>query len=438
MRCAPRKFLTSPEVNPILKYLVAVTDHLASFSLMVGLIFSYLLRFKGRADRLIVWAGAAAGILGGGVVFGVRLFDPKGMNLPLMRFNRWAVVVIAAAASVAFLWIILSGALLRGRRGARWIDRAVLAALTFLSLTYLMPQIFQYTQEFVYFGESGLSTRALLRGIGFVLGLGVCLMLALSAFEVHRALGDGASVLFLSGSLLLFFLEYGVRAVAALQRLKVIGLSDFVFELMIFGDRFQNVFVFAQLALALLMLLYVFATHRRVVGEFRNKALLRKERARLRGCRRWSAGLFFWSAATVLIVVVLNYLDTKPPADLQPESYDLDGGVITIALDKVSDGHLHKFAYDTPGGYNVRFLVVKKPAGNAYGLGLDACEICGIAGYYERGDEDVVCRRCDVVMNKNTIGFRGGCNPIPFPYEVRDSKIYIDVKELERHEKRFK
>ena len=88
---------------------------------------------------------------------------------------------------------------------------------------------------------------------------------------------------------------------AALQRLKVIGLSDFVFELMIFGDRFQNVFVFAQLALALLMLLYVFATHRRVVGEFRNKALLRKERARLRGCRRWSAGLFFWSAASTTV-----------------------------------------------------------------------------------------------------------------------------------------
>ena len=49
----------------------------------------------------------------------------------------------------------------------------------------------------------------------------------------------------------------------------------------------------------------------------------------------------------------------------------------------------------------MRFLVVKKPAGNAYGLGLDACEICGIAGYYERGDEDVVCRRCDVVYLYN-------------------------------------
>ena len=58
--------------------------------------------------------------------------------------------------------------------------------------------------------------------------------------------------------------------------------------------------------------------------------------------------------------------------------------------------------------------------------------------YYERGEEEVVCRRCDVVMNKNTIGFHGGCNPIPFPYEIRESKIFIDVRDLERHEKRFK
>ena len=85
----------------------------------------------------------------------------------------------------------------------------------------------------------------------------------------------------------------------------------------------------------------------------------------------------------------------------------------------------------------MRFLVVKKPVGTAYGVGLDACEICGIAGYFERGD-DVVCRRCDVVMNKNTIGFKGGCNPIPFPYEVIEGRISIDVRELERHERRFR
>ena len=123
---------------------------------------------------------------------------------------------------------------------------------------------------------------------------------------------------------------------------------------------------------------------------------------------------------------------------MQPEEYALEDGIITIPLNQVDDGHLHKFSYHTTNGFDVRFLVVKKPVGGAYGVGLDACEICGIAGYYERGEEEVVCRRCDVVMNKNTIGFHGGCNPIPFPYEIRESKIFIDVRDLERHEKRFK
>lgn len=388
--------------------------------------------------RWIAGWGMAAGILLGGVVFGLRLFDPKGMNLPLMRFNRWMVVAIAAAALVALLWGTTAMLLRRG--SARWNQGEVLllAALTALSLTYVLPQVLQFTREFVYFGESGVSTKALLRGIGFALGVLVCLMLCLSAFRVHRSFGEGRALLFLNASVLILFLEYGVKAVAALQRLKVLGLSDFVFGIMIFGDRYRNVFLFAQLFLGLVMLAWAVGTHRRVTGEFRNRALVRKERARLRGVRRWSYGLFFWSAAAVFIVVVLHYLDTRPPAELQPEPYDLADGIITIGLDKVSDGHLHMFSYVTPNGFNVRFLAVKKPAGNAYGLGLDACEICGVAGYFERGDEEVVCRRCDVVMNKNTIGFHGGCNPIPFPYEIRDSKIYIDVKELERHEKRFR
>ncbi|MBR0070134.1 MAG: DUF2318 domain-containing protein, partial [Synergistaceae bacterium] len=232
--------------------------------------------------------------------------------------------------------------------------------------------------------------------------------------------------------------EYSASAVAALQRLKLIPLTDFVFKIMIWRGENPNAFLFAQLLLALVMLVFVIATHMKPEGTFPNKAMLRKEKARLRDCRRWSWSLCAWGVLAVFIVIVLHYYDTKPPAEVQPEPYELNDGMISIELTKVSDGHLHKFSYVTPGGYDVRFLVVKKPAGSAYGVGLDACDICGIAGYYERGNDEVVCRRCDVVMNKNTIGFKGGCNPVPFEYEVRSGKIFIDVKELEKHEKRFK
>ena len=95
-------------VSPILKYLVAVTDHLASLSFLTGLILSFVMRSREKIDRLIAWGGMAAGILLGFVVFGVRMYDPKGMNLPLTRFNRWVVVAIAVVAAAALLWALLS------------------------------------------------------------------------------------------------------------------------------------------------------------------------------------------------------------------------------------------------------------------------------------------------------------------------------------------
>ena len=110
---------------------------------------------------------------------------------------------------------------------------------------------------------------------------------------------------------------------------------------------------------------------------------------------------------------------------------------------------LHRFAYTTEpgvatetgytttGGVGVRFIVIKKPGASAYGIGLDACEICGETGYYER-DGQVVCKLCDVVMNINTIGFKGGCNPIPFEYSVEDGSIVVDPAELAQFEKTFK
>ncbi len=382
------------------------------------------------------------GFIAGCVVLGVRLYDPRGMNIALIWFNRWLIVWTAGLGTAATVLAITASFF---RKKFLWFaNLTALSALIFVSMMYLVPPVLQYTREFVYFGEAGISTNAMLRALGFTLGVCVCLLLTLSAYEVHRSLNTATQgYVFTIVSLMIYTLGFAVSSVAALQRLKILKISESfmgvsVFDVMIWRDANPNAFLFAQLALALVMLAFVIYTHLKPGHVYPNKALLRKEKARLRDCRRWSWSLCAWGALAVFIVVVLHYYDTKPPAEIQPEPYDISDGVISIELTKVSDGHLHKFSYVTPGGFDVRFLIVKKPAGTAYGVGLDACDICGPAGYYERGDDEVVCRRCDVVMNKNTIGFKGGCNPVPFEYEVRAGKIYIDVKELEKHERRFK
>ncbi|MBR0184686.1 MAG: DUF2318 domain-containing protein [Synergistaceae bacterium] len=423
------------EGRKILKYLVSVTDNLAAFAVVLGVIFSF-------SRRRFTVIASFLGIIAGGIIFGARVYDPRGMNLLLIWFNRWLVVWIAGIGTVSLIFVILTSIF---RKKFLWLAGVfALSALIFTSLMYILPPILQYTREFVYFGESGISTNAMLRALGFTLGILVCLLLTLSAYEVHQSLNTASQgYAFTIAALAVYVLEYSASSFASLQRLKVLKISQSlmgisVFDVMIWRDANPNAFLFAQLGLALAMLAFVIYTHLKPSRVFPNKALLRKERARLRDCRRWSWSLCVWGIMAVFIVIVLHYYDTKPPAEVQPEPYDIENGVISVELAKVSDGHLHKFSYVTPGGYDVRFLIVKKPAGTAYGVGLDACDICGIAGYYERGNDEVVCRRCDVVMNKNTIGFKGGCNPVPFDYEVRSGRIYIDVKALEEHEKRFK
>ena len=41
-------------------------------------------------------------------------------------------------------------------------------------------------------------------------------------------------------------------------------------------------------------------------------------------------------------------------------------------------------------------------------------------------------------MNKGTIGFPGGCNPVPIAYIIHDGNIKIKTADLEAEAHRFK
>ena len=146
-------------------------------------------------------------------------------------------------------------------------------------------------------------------------------------------------------------------------------------------------------------------------------------------------------AVTCLLVSLLNVtvvkaLDSRE-VELSPsEEFELRSDGCYIPLEQVGDGHLHRFTYETSKGTGIRFIVIQKPGGAAYGIGLDACDICGETGYYER-DGQVVCKLCDVVMNIQTIGFKGGCNPIVIDYSIKDGYIIVPFDTLLEHEEIF-
>ena len=171
----------------------------------------------------------------------------------------------------------------------------------------------------------------------------------------------------------------------------------------------------------------------------------RKQRALYRSGKRYSVLVLLCLICGILCTtwfVKLNTVEIKEAPDENPQIIKDGTGAdseLRIPLEMVSDGHLHRFVYTTADGNPTRLIVILKQENTTnYGVGLDACEICGEAGYYENKEGKVVCKKCGVVMNTSTIGLKGGCNPIIIDYDITDTYITVPVSEMVKNQDRFK
>jgi hypothetical protein len=121
----------------------------------------------------------------------------------------------------------------------------------------------------------------------------------------------------------------------------------------------------------------------------RNPAEKRKQKALLRR-QRWNCGFTVaLLGLAVFVVTALKAWDRREVALSPPEPFTLHDGEIIIPFERIEDGRLHRFAWNASDNTEVRFIVIKKSA-SGWGVGLDACDICGNTGYYERRD-GVIC-----------------------------------------------
>jgi len=102
-------------------------------------------------------------------------------------------------------------------------------------------------------------------------------------------------------------------------------------------------------------------------------------------------------------------------------------GQVRISLSELTDQSLHYYTADVNGTV-IRFLVIHQTNGN-YATALDACQICGRAGYRQEG-QNVICRNCGASIYVPSIGERGGCNPIPVKSTVENGEVIVDLSAL--------
>ena len=429
----------------MLKYIWMVIQDLFLTVTFVTLIHELLRsRFAGKGLR-IHWAGIILGTVSGIILSLVKYNTNKIVS------SRWnhSIYVYIIGFTLAFTFFSLHSGMKMRKRDEILVFLTSLsgAGLSAVWIFYSLPSAISYPFIFNTMGNGYLSWYYIQRVIGWLLAL-------LILYIYARLLSNAARHLRHQG-LVLFVLLAGLLANAGyilcrffvpwVNRAKWLKWSipydrekyGWAMAMVKFSTHHAMTFLWIVAALVVLLIAAFYAENVKITDPYDNPAQLRKLKARGKKRRRMARCLGLFLALILLSLTAVKNYDTREVTLSAPETFTVMEDRILVPIETVSDGHLHRFEYKTENDIDVRWIVVKKPESAAYGVGLDACDVCGNAGYYERNGQ-VICKRCDVVMNINTIGFKGGCNPIPLAYEVEDGNLSFQISDLMAGEKEFR
>ena len=416
----------------MLQYLISITDNTFVPVIILALVSAVFVQsnlYSGKKYLIIgfllgMLAAIIYAILKRNTGIAVREYYDLGVIIP------WCIIVIP----LLICWSLRNSF-------QQPIIKILLAVLTAVAIGLItaqcLPNILLYPFGFDVGMESIFNNDYLFKWVGYGFALLICGLIGWLIYRLCARLSIRLVMVIATFAIIIFTIQNAINLLQILIVRRFISPQQWMMDLVIFILAHVNLFTFIFMVLVLLLtvLLYTKAKTTSLVGN--NPAQIRKLKASLRRDRRTSLLLMAGVAITAYTVTRARYIFEKgvelTPAE--PVTLNADG-LIVIPLEQVNDGNLHRYGYQTTDGTLVRFIVIKKSE-NAYGVGFDACDICGASGYYQRGNQ-VVCILCDVVMNIATIGFSGGCNPVPLKYEILDGNMIIRPTHLEAEKSRFK
>lgn len=413
----------------MLKIFIKVLEAGVGFAFIMGLALGYLSTENFKNKYKIIFGTVFVGTLAA-IISSIIREIPNFVNRSALSF--WSMVPIV----IAFIGIIIFYFLKEKSSIYKNIFVSFLSLYIIASFFYYMPALFVQLNNFVYYGESAVSTMVLYRIIGYVFAVVLMILSSIAIFKIVRRIDKT----YRDKILIISFSIWGINQIfIVLQRLYAIDFiprNASVFNTIAWVINHSHYIGFGLMIFLIILPTILYLNNIKVKETFKNPAELRKKKYHMR-CNRNLAKFFLVLIA--INVFSLTYLRAYSGRDIalsEPEEYVVVNDTIVVPLSELEDMKLHRYQYTATDGVHMRFFLIKKSQGS-YGVVLDACEICGPSGYYERGD-DVICKLCDVIMNRGTIGFKGGCNPIPIPYIVHDEKIKISTQDLDANSFVFK
>ena len=345
---------------------------------------------------------------------------------------NFPVLLAAVIMDIATVAIVINSRRLTTRwqqhAGLLHAANAVAALCIALSVFYALPDVILQLTAFVEPGESPFTSDMLLRALGFLLGIGASIIVAAICRTMRSTAGQSAFTFATAVVVALTAIQH-LTAILQIAQGGMVMLHGTVFRMLVWLINHASWLIQAQAWVFVVPAIASIVAGMRMPSHGVDAAQDRKHRA----FRRHAIAAAVWSLIAMIGVsfaLTVGVAATRQTVTLSPpEQYSLKSGVATITVAQVADGHLHRFQYKAKDGTVMRFIIIKKNGG-AYGVGLDACENCGDAGYYEK-DGKIICKKCDVAINLATIGFKGGCNPVPLPYQAGGGKITIQTADLD-------
>ena len=396
-------------------------------ALVVGIVLVYLGRTGRRQLSRYVWAGLGAAVvasLGGAVLLDRWKISEDGFEGLLMLLAGLLVITM-------IVWMNRVARSLKReieQRVEGFAQRSEMAAGMGLAVFVFVMVVREGVELVLILRAVELSSEGVEIWIGTSLGL--ALAAAVGVFFFKGTLRIPLGRFFAATSMILYVVAAQLFLTGLHEMSEAQWLPSSEREMAVVGPIVRHEVFFFVLIFGVAVLLILrewFGASAAPVGEAENPAERRRKEWERRRQRRW----MLLAASSCLVVVLgltADFVYSEAAAAPPPaEGVAAQNGEVRIPLAAVEDGRLHFFTLEEDGT-TIRFLVIRKPGGG-YATALDACAICGPAGYRQDG-QNVICRNCGAPIYIPTIGQSGGCNPIGFASRTEGGQVVFHVSAL--------
>jgi FTR1 family protein len=398
-------------------------------ALIVGITLAYLAKIGRPELRKAVYAALVSAFLasiGVAVILSRTHFNED-------VFEGWIMLGAAFFVVTMIIFMMKTGRKLKGHiEGKVGLLAGEDAWVGLFAFVFLMV-LREGAETVLILSAVSLNSNELLSFLGTLLGVAAAVLFGV--MFVKGSVRINLQKFFKITTVILFFVAAQL-IISGLHELSENGvLPSSKREMAIVGPIVRNdIFFFVTiLALAALMVLFEFK-RRQPAPAPTSPAERRKAAWSARRERLWMASVYA-SSFLFIVLITAEFIYAKSVSALSPSTeVSFTNGQVRIPLNQVMDGDLHRYQAKE-NGVEVRFWLYQKPDGKIATV-LDACEICGAAGFY-KSSAGVICKNCAGPINAQSVGMPGGCNPIPLEAETTADAVIIKEADLAAHSKVF-